>query len=89
MEVRRLRRRKKDARTWHKAEHGVDLDTEAVVAVTLQGADQGDATTLDTTFERKGLFIAPRCVQLIRLGSVRARATGADDVFWNTTRFCV
>lgn len=39
----------KEGRTWHKAEHGVDLDTEAVVAVTLQGADQGDATTLDTT----------------------------------------
>lgn len=32
----------KEGRTWHKAEHRVDLDTEAVVAVTLQGADQGD-----------------------------------------------
>ena len=33
----------KDGRTHlaHKAEHAVDLDTGAVVAVTLQGADQG------------------------------------------------
>src|SRR5271167_1989709 len=30
----------------HKAEHAVDLDPGAVVAVTLQGADQGDTTTL-------------------------------------------
>jgi len=36
----------KDGRTHlaHKAEHAVDLDTGAVVAVTLQGADQGDTT---------------------------------------------
>jgi len=30
----------------HKAEHAVELDTSAIVAVTLQGADQGDTTTL-------------------------------------------
>src|SRR3974390_21152 len=38
----------KDGRTHlaHKAEHAVDLDTGAVVAVTLQGADQGDTATL-------------------------------------------
>ena len=37
----------KDGRTHlaHKAEHAVDMDTGAVVAVTLQGADQGDTTT--------------------------------------------
>jgi transposase len=29
----------------HKAEHAVDMETGAVVAVTLQGADQGDTTT--------------------------------------------
>jgi transposase len=38
----------KDGRTHlaHKAEHAVDLDTGAIVAVTLQGADQGDTTSL-------------------------------------------
>ena len=43
--------RMKDGRTHlaHKAEHAVDLDTGAVVAVTLQGADQGDTTTIVET----------------------------------------
>jgi len=37
----------KDGRTYlaHKAEHAVDLDTGAVIAATLQGADQGDTKT--------------------------------------------
>ena len=42
----------KDGRTHlaHKAEHAVDLETGAVVAVTVQGADQGDTTTIKETF---------------------------------------
>ncbi|MBI4459936.1 MAG: hypothetical protein HY648_07745 [Acidobacteria bacterium] len=38
----------KDGRTHlaHEAEHAVDLETAAVVAVTVQGADQGDTTTV-------------------------------------------
>ena len=41
----------KDGRTHlaHKAEHAVDLDTGAMVAVTVQGADQGDTTTIIET----------------------------------------
>jgi len=41
----------KDGRTHlaHKAEHAVDLETGAVVAVTLEGADQGDTTTIEPT----------------------------------------
>ena len=41
----------KDGRTHlaHKAEHAVDLKTGAVVAVTLQGADEGDTTTIVET----------------------------------------
>jgi len=41
----------KDGRTHlaHKAEHAVDLDTGAIVAVTVQGADQGDTTTIVDT----------------------------------------
>jgi len=34
----------------HKAEHAVDLESGAVVAVTVQGADQGDTTTMKETF---------------------------------------
>jgi transposase len=38
----------KDGRTHlaHKAEHAVDLETGAIVAVTLQGAHEGDTTTI-------------------------------------------
>jgi transposase len=41
----------KDGRTHlaHKAEHAVDLDTGAIVGVTVQGADQGDTTTIEAT----------------------------------------
>ena len=41
----------KDGRTHlaHKAEHAIDLDSGALIAVTLQAADQGDTTTLVET----------------------------------------
>lgn len=41
----------KDGRTHlaHKAEHVVDLDTGAIVGITVQGADQGDTTTMEAT----------------------------------------
>jgi transposase len=41
----------KDGRTHlaHQAEHAVDLETGALVAVTLQAADQGDTTTIIET----------------------------------------
>ena len=50
----------KDGRTHlaHKAEHAVDLDSGAVVGVTLQGADQGDTTTLDETLSEAGMAVA-------------------------------
>jgi transposase len=43
----------KDKRTHlaHKAEHAVDLDTGALVAVTLQGADQDDRVTIEQTLD--------------------------------------
>src|SRR5713226_9291767 len=50
----------KDGRTHlaHKAEHAVDMDTGAIVAVTLQAADQGDTTTLDETLCEAGEQVA-------------------------------
>ena len=41
----------KDGRTHlaHKAEHAVDMATGAIVGVTVQGADQGDTTTIAET----------------------------------------
>jgi transposase len=45
--------RMKDGRTHlaHKQEHAIDMDTGAVVAVTVQGANQGDTATLEGTLE--------------------------------------
>jgi transposase len=50
----------KDGRTHlaHKADHAVDLDTGAVVAATLQSADQGDTTTLDETLCEAAMAVA-------------------------------
>jgi transposase len=50
----------KDGRTHlaHKAEHAVDMDTGAVVAVTLQEAHLGDTTTVKETLAEAGAAIA-------------------------------
>src|SRR5207247_2281720 len=44
----------KDGRTHlaHKAEHAVDLSSGALLAVTLQGANVGDTTTIQADAER-------------------------------------
>lgn len=42
----------------HKAEHAVDMETGAVVAVTLQAADQGDTTTIHETVAEAGEAVA-------------------------------
>src|SRR5665213_1496586 len=46
----------KDGRTHlaHKAEHAVDMETGAIVAVTLHGADEGDTTTIHETIAEAG-----------------------------------
>jgi transposase len=41
-----------------KTEHAVDMDTGAVVAVTLQEADKGDTTTLNLTLSEAGVAVA-------------------------------
>lgn len=45
--------RMKDGRTHlaHKQEHAVDMDTGAVVAITIQGATEGDTATIEGTLE--------------------------------------
>src|SRR5271165_695186 len=55
----------KDGRTHlaHKAEHAVDLDTGAVVSVTLQEADKGDTTALDLTLCEAGVAVAELAVR--------------------------
>jgi len=46
----------------HKAEHAVDLDSGAVVAVTLQAADKGDTATMDETLIEAGMAVAELAV---------------------------
>jgi len=50
----------KDGRTHlaHKVEHGVDLESGALVAVTVQPADQGDTETVEATLREAGEAIA-------------------------------
>jgi transposase len=50
----------KDGRTHlaHKAEHAVDMDSGAVVAVTLQSADEGDTSTMIDTLAEAGAQVA-------------------------------
>jgi transposase len=50
----------KDGRTHlaHKAEHAVDLETGAVVAVVVAAADEGDTTTIPKTVSEAGINIA-------------------------------
>ena len=46
----------KDGRTHlaHKAEHAVDMETGAIVAITLHGADEGDTATIQETVAKAG-----------------------------------
>jgi transposase len=61
----------KDGRTHlaHKAEHAVDLTTGAIVAVTLQGADLGDTTTIAAT-----LTAAAEQVEAAQVGVAKPQA---------------
>jgi transposase len=60
----------KDGRTHlaHKAEHAVDLETGAVLAVVVAPADEGDTTTIAKTVPEAGINIAEA-----------ARATAEDE----------
>jgi hypothetical protein len=42
----------------HKAEHAVDMESGAVIAVTLQAADPGDTTTIHETLAQAGETVA-------------------------------
>jgi len=59
----------KDGRTHlaHKAEHAVDLDTGAVLGVTLQPADRGDTTslehTVDEAFDNLAVVVGEKAAQ--------------------------
>jgi transposase len=58
----------KDGRTHlaHKAEHAVDMETGAIVAVTVQPADEGDTTTIVETVAEAGERIAEAAAETNR-----------------------
>ena len=65
----------KDGRTHlaHKAEHGVDMDTAAIVAVTVQDASDGDTATLPET-----LIMAAEQVELVQPDGAGVEEVVAD-----------
>jgi transposase len=64
------------------AEHAVDLDSGAVVAVTLQAADLGDTTTLDATLIEAGMAVAELAVHAIesRPGNTKVSLNGIEEL---------
>ena len=73
----------KDGRTHlaHKAEHAVDLDTGAVVAVTVQDADDGDTTTMQAT-----LITAAEHLEAVLPAADTVRELVADKGFHSNDR---
>jgi transposase len=75
--------RMKDGRTHlaHKTEHAVDLETEAVVAVTVQPADDGDTTTMIDT-----LITAAEQIERVCPAADGVREVIADKGYHSTER---
>ena len=69
----------KDGRTHlaHKAEHAVDMDTGAIVSITVQGADQGDTTTIAET-------VTAAAEDLDAVAAVTDRPTAGIMTSWPT-----
>jgi len=72
----------KDGRTHlaHKAEHAVDFQTGAVLAVTLQGADQGDTTTVRETLAQAGENVADLIATEEPSSKPKAHLKGIEEV---------
>jgi transposase len=74
----------KDGRTHlaHKAEHAVDLDSGAVLAVTLQAADKGDTATLDQTLIEAGMAVAELVVRQAEShsGAMKVNLNGIEEL---------
>jgi transposase len=72
----------KDGRTHlaHKAEHAVDLQTGAVLAVTLQPADQGDTTTIVETLAAAGVNVADLSAREVAKPEPKVNPAGIQEV---------
>src|SRR5882757_2379381 len=63
----------------HKAEHAVDMETGAVIAVTLQAADQGDTTTMKETLADAGATVA-RLVEREAGKKPKVNVNGVEEI---------
>jgi len=64
----------------HKAEHAVDMESGAIVAITLQGADLGDTTTVHDTLAAAGLAVAELVVREVELHPEDTPKVNVDGV---------
>jgi transposase len=73
--------RMKDGRTAlaYKAEHAVDLDTGAIVAVTSHGGAVGDTTSVLTTLPAAGEAIAEQIAEPTLDGKFKVNAMGLEE----------
>jgi len=74
--------RMKDGRTAlaYKAEHAVDMDTGAIVAVTTHGGAVGDTTSLGETLPAAGEAVAEQIATPTADGKFKVNAKGMEEV---------
>ncbi|MEZ5403656.1 MAG: hypothetical protein R2729_28510 [Bryobacteraceae bacterium] len=64
----------------HKAEHAVDMETGAIVAITLQGADQGDTKTIRQTLAEAGENTAGVAAEVNTAAAELVNPEGPEEV---------
>lgn len=64
----------------HKAEYAVDIESDAVVVVTLQAADLGDTTTLHQTVAAADLEVAELGEREVELYPEKAPKVNVDGI---------
>jgi transposase len=74
--------RMKDGRTGlaYKAEHAVDMDTGAIVAVTTHGGAKGDTTSVGETLPAAGEAIAEHIAESTTNGKFEVNAKGLEEL---------
>jgi DDE family transposase len=74
--------RMKDGRTAlaYKAEHAVDMDTGAIVAVTTHGGAAGDTTSLEQTLPSAGEAVAEQIAEPTADGKFKVNAKGMEEL---------
>jgi transposase len=72
----------KDGRTGlaYKAEHAVDMDTGAIVAVTTLGGAVGDTTSVEQTLPAVGEAIAEQIAEPTANGKFKVNAMGVEEL---------